>query len=179
MLKTLIPIVALLFSACGVATQPSGMADIEHQAFYEMSVENHTLAIDRNGIASFASAAIDAQLQPRLAAAFAEAKAPGYPLIGRDHANWVRQIDVAPSSESGKYSVTSKGLAPYPIRLSLIKHTADGDMLITRIDSAPWNAGTHFAMLSKDIALQHGDVLIVRHEGAKQGFDSIVTVSLR
>jgi hypothetical protein len=178
MLRTLIPSVSLLLCSCGIATHPLAVASVDHAMLYKLSVDNHELYLS-SGHAAYDSGAIDAAIQPKLATAF-ERGFLEHPLIGRDHANWVRHLSIEPGSEHGKYNLVAKGLAPYPIRLSLINRTAIGDMLIKRIDSEPWNTGTHFATVSeKDFRLEDGSELIVRHEGAKQGFDSLLTIRLK
>jgi hypothetical protein len=178
-MKILSPIFSLLLCSCGIATQASSIASLEHDLFYDLSVSEHVIAVDASGTAYFASANIDANVQPQLAAAFDNGQAPSYPLIGQDHANWVRSLAVATGSEDGKYLLTAKGLAPYPIRLSLIKRDAAGDALVASLNSDTWNQATHFATISVEIELRDGDVFVVRHEGAKQGFDSVVTVTLK
>jgi hypothetical protein len=178
MLNKLIPIVGLLLCSCGIATQATSIASFEHKQFYELSVGEHFITLDSLGAGHFASGTIDAELQPRLAAAFASGYAPSYPLIGRDHAQWIRSLDIIAGSGSGLYLLTAKALAPYPIRLSLIKRNAQNEYLIAKIDSAIFNSATHFARVIEEVAVQDGDVFIVRHEGARQAFEDVITITL-
>ncbi|MCX8267066.1 MAG: hypothetical protein OTI37_05585 [Planctomycetota bacterium] len=178
MFTKLIPIVGLLLCSCGIATQVTSIASAEHELFNELSVSEHLINLDSSGAGHFSSATIDAELHPRLAAAFAAGQAPSYPLIGRDHAQWVRSLDIVAGSDAGWHLVTVKALAPYPIRLSLIKREAQGEQLIANINSEMFNSATHFARLSGELKLQNGDVFIVRHEGARQAFENVITVTL-
>jgi dihydroxyacid dehydratase/phosphogluconate dehydratase len=50
--------------------------------------------------------------------------------------------------------------------------------LIARIDSAVFNSATHFARVIEEVAVQDGDVFIVRHEGARQAFEDVITITL-
>jgi hypothetical protein len=178
MLNKLIPIIGLLLCSCGIATQATSIASFEHKQFYELSVGEHPITLNSSGAGHFASDIIDAELQPRLAAAFASGCAPSYPLIGRDHAQWIRSLDIIAGSGGGLYLLTAKALAPYPIRLSLIKRNAQNEYLIARIDSAVFNSATHFARVIEEVAVQDGDVFIVRHEGARQAFEDVITITL-
>ena len=162
MLNKLIPIIGLLLCSCGIADQVTSVASFGQEFFYELSVGEHLINIDSSGAGHFASATIDAELQPRLAAAFAAGKAPSYPLIGRDHAQWVRSLDIIASSDVGWYSLTAKALAPHPICLSLGKRDAHGEYLIAEINSEIFNRATHFASVLEKVELQDGDVLIMR-----------------
>ncbi|MBC8369738.1 MAG: hypothetical protein H8E25_07050 [Planctomycetes bacterium] len=177
MLKTLSTIVALLLSACGSATQPYGLAAFEHQLFGAQTTSEHILELGQS--ATFSSEKIDAQLHPRLAAAFDASTAPAYPLIGRDHANWVRAIEINRTLDSKSFQIFAKSLSPYPTRLSLFIVTAEGANLLADTNSSVWNTGTHFALVDNTLKLQDGDVLIMRNEGAKQSFESRFTVSLK
>ena len=170
MLNKLIPIVGLLLCSCSIATQITSIASF--------GVGEHLINLDSSGAGHFASATIDAELQPRLAAAFAAGQAPSYPLIGRDHAQWIRSLDISAGSDAGLYLLTAKSLAPYPIHLSLIKKKAKGEELIANIDSEVFNSATHFAIVIEEVELQDGDVFIVRHEGSRQAFESVITVTL-
>lgn len=170
MFNKLIPIVGLLLCSCGIATQVTSIANF--------GVGEHHINLDSYGAGHFASATIDAELQPRLAAAFATGQASSYPLIGRDHAQWIRSLDIIAGSGSGLYLLTAKALAPYPIRLSLIKRDAQGERLISKINSAVFNSATHFASGTVELEVHNGDVFIVRHEGARQTFESVITVTL-
>jgi hypothetical protein len=157
MLNKLIPIVGLLLCSCGIASQLTPGDKVG-----ELSIGEHLVSIDSSGAGHFSSATIDAELQPRLAAAFAAGKAPSYPLIGRDHAQWIRSLDIIASSDDGWYSLTAKALAPYPIKLIVSKRNAQGEYLIAEIDSEIFNRATHFAIVLEKVELRNGDILIVR-----------------
>ena len=170
MLNKLIPTVGLLLCSCGIATQVTSIASF--------GVSEHHINLDPSGAGHFASATIDAELHPRLAAAFAAGQAPSYPLIGRDHAQWIRSLDIVAGSDTGLHLLTVKALAPCPIHLSLIKRNAQNEYLIARIDSAVFNSATHFASLIEEVAVQDGDVFIVRQESAHQAFEDVITITL-
>jgi hypothetical protein len=168
MLNKLIPIVGLLLCSCGIASQLTSGDKVG-----ELSVGEHLVSIDSSGSGHFASATIDAELQPRLAAAFAAGEAPSYPLIGRDHAQWIRSLDIVASSDDGWYSLTAKALAPYPIKLSVSKRNAQGEYLIAETDSEVFNRATHFASVLEKVELRNGDVLIVSAPRSSDEFDSL------
>ena len=162
MLNKLIPIVGLLLCSCGISAKLTSAASSGNEFLHELSVGEHLIEIDHSGAGHFASATIDAELQPRLAAAFAAGKAPSYPLIGRDHAQWIRSLDIIASSDVGRYSLIAKTLAPHPIHLSLSKRNAQGEYLIAETDSEVFNKATHFASVLGKVELRNGDVLIIR-----------------
>jgi hypothetical protein len=172
MLNKLIPTVGLLLCSCGIATQVTSIASF--------GVSEHHINLDPSGAGHFASATIDAELHPRLAAAFAAGQAPSYPLIGRDHAQWIRSLDIVAGSDTGLHLLTVKALAPCPIHLSLIKRNAQNEYLnlIAWTDSAVFNSATHFASLIEEVAVQDGDVFIVRQESAHQAFEDVITITL-
>jgi hypothetical protein len=161
MLNKLIPTVGLLLCSCGISDPVTSVSSFGDECFYELSVGEHLINIDSSGEGHFASDTIDAELQPRLAAAFAAGEAPSYPLIGRDHRQWIRSLDIIASSDVGWYSLTAKALAPYPIHLSLSKRNAQGEYLIAEINSEAFNRSTHFASVLEKVELRNGDVLIV------------------
>jgi len=170
MLNKLIPIVGLLLCSCGIATQVTSIASF--------GVSEHHINLDPSGAGHFASATIDAELHPRLAAVFAAGQAPSYPLIGRDHAQWIRSLDISAGRGGDLYLLTAKALAPYPIRLSLIQRKAQGEQLIANIYSEVFNSATHFASIIEEVEVRNGDVFIVRQESAHQAFEDVITITL-
>ncbi|MDP6963172.1 MAG: hypothetical protein QGF46_03305 [Planctomycetota bacterium] len=160
--------------SCGTATQPLGVALLEHDLFYEISTETTQLELI-NGEGHFSSSEISTELQPQLSRAFAIGEL-NTPLIGRDHANWVRDLKIIPGEKENQFVLTAKALAPYPVRLSLIHRAEKGDLLLSRSNSNAWNSGTHFAIVKSDFEMKNSATLIVRTEGAKQGVDNVVSV---
>ncbi len=162
-------------SACTSPTGPTGLAQWEHQAFYQLDTNTIWLEVPAEG-ASWSNADVHDAHNPALTRAWEAAEAPASPLIGRDHAQWIRALD-AHMNEDGSLHLAAKALAPYPIRFSLIAVENGQERLLGQLDSEAWSAGTHFAKVGVDYLLPQGDAMVIlRSEGAYQAMESMLRV---
>ncbi|MDP7062150.1 MAG: hypothetical protein QF489_04350 [Planctomycetota bacterium] len=171
------PVVALLaivFPACAALTRPASLAQFEHELSYGTDIDAYDLEVPLSG-ASFATGDVDKVRYPQLARAWTAGEAPPSPLIGRDHAIWLRQLDVTPMlGTDGQVNLEAKAMAPYPVRLTILAIEDDREVALTQGSSEPWSAATHFAKLNVDYLAGSGTVIIVRMEGAHQAHETHV-----
>lgn len=172
-----LPVVALLvtlFPACSAPTKPAFLAQFEHELVYGTDIDAYNLAVPLKG-ASFATDDVDKVRYPQLAAAWTAGEAPKVPLFGRNHAMWIRQLDVTPVlNTDGQVQLSAKALAPYPIRLTVLAIEDGKEVALTQGNSQAWSAATHFAKLDVDYLADSGSVIIVRMEGAHQAHETHV-----
>lgn len=172
-----LPVVALLvtvFPACAALTRPASLAQFEHELVYGTDIDAYDMEVPMSG-ATFATGDVDKVRYPQLAAAWTSGAAPKSPLIGRDPALWLRQLDVTPMIGSGgQVALEAKVMAPYPVRLTMLAIEDGQEVALTQGNSEPWSAATHFATLSVDYLADSGTVIIVRMEGAHQAHESHV-----
>jgi len=172
-----LPFVAILvslFPACAALTEPAGLAQFEHEVFYGTDIDAYDLEVPLSG-ATFASGEVDEVRYRKLAAAWAAGEAPKSPLIGRDPALWLRQLDVTPVLNSGgQVELVAKAMAPFPIRLTVLAIEDGREVALVQGNSDAWSAATHVAKLDVTYAAHAGTVIIVRSEGAHQAHETHV-----
>lgn len=162
---------ALTGLACSTPTGPRALAQWEHQAFYGLDQDTVWLEVDADGV-SWANEDVADARNAQLTRAWEAGKTPAAPLIGRDHAMWVRALD-ARVAVDGSLVLSAKALAPYPIRFSLIAMEDGEERLLGQLESEAWSAGTHFAKVEADYLMMHPEaLLILRSEGAYQAVES-------
>jgi len=161
-------ILVTLLPACAALTEPAGLAQFEHEVFYATDIDAYDLSVTAQG-ASFASGIVDKVRYPQLAAAWAAGAAPKSPLIGRDPALWLRQLDVTPVIDTdGQVELVAKSMAPYPVRLTVLAVEDGHEVALVQGNSEAWSAATHVAKLGVRYVAKTGSVIIVRVEGAHQ-----------
>jgi len=160
--------------ACAALTEPAGLAQFEHEVFYGTDIDAYDLPVATDG-SSFATGDVDKVRYPQLAAAWTAGEAPKSPLIGRDHAIWLRQLDVTPVIDAnGQVELVAKAMAPYPIRLTMLAIEDGKEVALSQGNSEAWSAATHFAKLGVQYMAENGTVIIVRMEGAHQAHETHV-----
>lgn len=168
-------LLALGVSACSSPTGPNGLAQWEHQAFYQLDANTIWLEVPAEG-ASWSNADIREAHNHALTRAWEAGEKPISPLIGRDHAQWIRALH-AHMNEDGSLHLAAKALAPYPIRFSLVAVENGQERLLGQLNSESWSAGTHFAKIDLDYLLPQGQAMVIlRSEGAYQAMESILQV---
>jgi hypothetical protein len=171
---TLVALSAALLPACAALTQPAALAQFEHELVYGTDIDAYDLEVELDG-ATFATGDVDKVRYPQLAAAWTAGEAPKSPLIGRDPALWLRQLDVTPILGSGgQGELAAKAMAPYPVRLTLLAIEDGQQVALTQGNSESWSPATHFAKLGVRYAAESGTVIIVRMEGAHQAHETRV-----
>ncbi|MFK5956824.1 MAG: hypothetical protein QM477_10310 [Planctomycetota bacterium] len=165
---------AAVIPACTTISRTPGPAQLDHELFYAIDTNPVNLEIPLSG-ATFSNGSIDATVYRRLAAAWEAGEKPSYPLIGREPALWLRELEVTPVLGSGgKVHLEAKALAPYPVRLTLLAMEGGHPATLSQTNSEAWSAGSHFGAVSADYAAFTGTIIIVRVEGAHQAMESWV-----
>jgi hypothetical protein len=171
-------ILVTLLPACAALTEPAGLAQFEHEVFYATDIDAYDLPVGLEG-ASFATSVIDKVRYPQLAAAWAAGAAPKSPLIGRDPALWLRQLDVTPLVDTdGQVELVAKAMAPYPVRLTVLAIEDGHEVVLVQGNSEAWSAATHVAKLGVGYVAGSGTVIILRVEGAHQAHETHVRILL-
>ena len=171
------PVIILLAAvtpACTTISRTPGPAQLDHELFYGIDTNPIQLEVPLDG-ATFTSGEIDSRVYRRLADAWEAGEKPSYPLIGREPALWLRELEVTPILGSGgKVHLEAKALAPYPVRLTLLAMENGSPATLTQTNSEAWSSGSNFAAVAVDYAAFSGSLLIVRVEGAHQAMESWV-----
>jgi len=167
-------LLAVATPACTTISRTPGPAQLDHELFYGIDTNPTQLEVPLDG-AVFVSGEIDSRVYRRLAAAWEAGEKPSYPLIGREPALWLRELEVTPILDSGgKVHLEAKALAPYPVRLTLLAMEDGQPATLSQTNSEAWSAGSHFGSVSVDYAAFSGTMIIVRVEGAHQAMESWV-----
>jgi hypothetical protein len=172
-----LPFVVILVSllpSCAALTEPAGLAQFEHEVFYGTDIDAYDLPVALEG-ATFTTGEVDKVRYPQLAAAWTAGEAPKSPLIGRDPALWLRQLDVTPVLNSGgQVELQAKAMAPHPVRLTVLAIEDGKEVALVQGNSEAWSSATHVAKLGVSYVANAGTVIIVRAEGAHQAHETHV-----